>query len=55
MPLSVSFFSAFPEVGSFRGVTVPGGVQEPWGRGSEGCGQWAGVGGRGDLQRLCQP
>ena len=30
------------------GVTVPGGVPELWGCGTEGCGQWAwGVGGVG--------
>ena len=23
------------------GVTIPGGVPEPWGCGTEGCGQWA--------------
>ena len=31
------------------GVTIPGGVPEPWGCGTEGRGQWAwGVGGVGD-------
>ena len=29
------------------GVTAPGGVPEPWGCGTEGCGQWARWGGLG--------
>ena len=29
------------------GVTIPGGVPEPWGCGTEGCGQWAWGGGWG--------
>ena len=29
------------------GVTIPGGVPEPWGSGTEGCGQWARWGGLG--------
>ena len=40
------------------GVTIPGGVPEPWGCGTEGRGQWAwgvGGGGRGDLRGLLQP
>ena len=37
-------------------VTIPGGVEEPWRCGIEGCGQWwgwAGVG-LGDLRGLFQ-
>ena len=41
------------------GVTVPGGVSEPWGCGTEGRGQWAWWGwvgvGLGDLGGLFQP
>ena len=29
------------------GVTIPGGVPEPWGCGTEGCGQWVWWGGLG--------
>ena len=37
------------------GVTVPGGVPEPWRCGTEGRGQWARWGGLGlgDLSSLC--
>ena len=39
------------------GVTVPGGVTEPWRCGTEGCGQWAqwGQAGVGDMGGLSQP
>ena len=37
------------------GVTVPGGLAEPWRCGTERCGRWAGGGGLGELRRLFQP
>jgi len=37
-----------------EGITVPGDVQEPCGRGTEGCGQWAWWGWVGSWTRWSQ-